>query len=196
MVDYLLKTYNSFEAPSCSQFVIALLYKNSYNFFDFDPILIKQKLFMKEQPPDSASPNQQPPPAAPPPPSLSSTGACPKQPKAGRPPGKKPLTANNKFRLPKQQGADTKKNKPLTQAAKKLTGAELLPHQHGKLPFEGQFNELVGKVSTELTPKRKHKQQQQPPQPPQQQQQPSEGKELHAIDSEEEWTDTESQADA
>lgn len=49
--------------------------------------------------------------------------------------------------------AAAKQTKPLTRGAKKLTCAELLPYQHGRLPFEGLFNELVDKVSSALTPK-------------------------------------------
>lgn len=97
--------------------------------------------------------------AAPQPPSHFSTGARPKLPKAGRPPGKKPLTANSKFLLHKQQEAAAKHTKPLTQPTKKITGPELLPYQHGRIPFEGWFNELVDQVSTALTPKRKQQKQ-------------------------------------
>ena len=108
----------------------------------------------------------------------------------GRPAGKKPLTASDKFKLRKQQEAAAKQTKPLTRGAKKLTGAELLPYQHGRLPFEGRFNELVDKVASALSPKqRSHTS--------------KEKKDLQSTaeapdspDSEaEEWTDTESLAD-
>ena len=73
----------------------------------------------------------------------------------GRPAGKKPLTASDKLKLRKQQEAAAKQSKPLTRGAKKLTGAELLPYQHGRLPFEGRFNELVDKVASALSPKQR-----------------------------------------
>ena len=107
----------------------------------------------------------------------------------GRPAGKKPLTAYDKFKLCKQQEAAAKQCKPLTHGAKKLAGAELLPYQHGRLPFEGRFNELVDKVASALSPKQRTNTS-------------KEKKDLQAAnipdtpDSEaEEWTDTESLAD-
>ena len=97
------------------------------------------------------------------------------------------MTASDKFKLRKQQEAAAKQTRPLTRGAKKLTGAELLPYQHRRLPFEGRFNELVDKVASALSPKQRSL--------------PSkERKDLQTAhddpDSEaEEWTDTESQAD-
>ena len=98
------------------------------------------------------------------------------------------------FCLRKQQEAATKKTKPLTHGAKNITGAEILPYQHGRLPFEGRFNELVDKVSSALTPKKRAG-------ALTRSQVPKERKELHADVSEtqesevEEWTDTESLAE-
>ena len=134
----------------------------------------------------------QSPPANPPAPTASG-GARPKV-KLGRPTGKKPLTANDKFRLRKQQEAASKQTKPLTCGAKKITGAELLPYQHGRLPFEGRFNELVDKVLSALTPKKR-------PSTHTRSKVPKERKVLDADVSDaqesetEEWTDTESYAE-
>ena len=96
------------------------------------------------------------------------------------------MTASDKFKLRKQQEAAAKQTRPLTRGAKKLTGAELLPYQHGRLPFEGRFNELVDKVASALSPKQRS-------------QTVKERKDLQPApdtDSDaEEWTDTEYQAD-
>ena len=149
------------------------------------------------RPPTARPPSPPPPPSPPdpapsPPSAPSSTSPQPPpqptggaRPKIGRPAGKKPMTASDKFKLRKQQEAAAKQTRPLTRGAKKLTGAELLPYQHGRLPFEGRFNELVDKVASALSPKQRSL--------------PKERKDLqtaHESDSEaEEWTDTESQPD-